>query len=229
MSTATDVPMADVRDMYVAHTVFRREFGLAPGLIRGVSDGDTTRSKIVAAHLDIVLGMLLTHHEGEDLLVWPRLLERVTEEIAPMVHLMEEHHGRMHTLCDELIAQLKSWRSNASSAEGETVATTCERLNEVLFEHMGLEEKKILPLAAKYITAKEWHEFSEHALAETPKKNLPLGLGLALYEGDPEVMKGVLKGAPLPVRLIMPVISRRLFRSHAKKVHGTPTPPPAST
>jgi hypothetical protein len=211
MSTATDVPMADVRDMYVAHTVFRREFGLAPGLIRGVSDGDTTRSKIVAAHLDIVLGMLLTHHEGEDLLVWPRLLERVSEEIAPVVHLMEEHHGRMHTLCDE------------------TVATTCERLNEVLFEHMGLEEKKILPLAAKFITAKEWHEFSEHALAETPKKNLPLGLGLALYEGDPEVMKGVLKGAPLPVRLIMPVISRRLFRSHAKKVHGTPTPPRAST
>lgn len=227
MTTAIDTPMADVRDMYAAHTMFRREYGLAPKLIREVPDGDASRTRVVADHLDLVLSILVTHHEGEDLTVWPRLLERGSEEIAPDVHLMEEQHHRLHALCDAFADALTSWRATASAAEAANVADVCERLNEVLFEHMGLEEAKILPLAEKYITAKEWAEIGEHALAVTPKKQLPLGFGLILYEGDPEVIKAVLKDAPLPARLIMPVLGRRLFASHAKKVYGTATPPRA--
>jgi hypothetical protein len=34
---------ADVREMYMAHTMFRREFGLLPALISGVRIGDVTR------------------------------------------------------------------------------------------------------------------------------------------------------------------------------------------
>lgn len=39
MSTANE-PLADARDMFAAHTLFRREFGLMPGLVRAVADGD---------------------------------------------------------------------------------------------------------------------------------------------------------------------------------------------
>ncbi|MFC8076691.1 hypothetical protein ACFUN8_14280 [Streptomyces sp. NPDC057307] len=39
---------ADVRDMYMAHTMFRREIGLAPALVRGVESGNAERAGVVA-------------------------------------------------------------------------------------------------------------------------------------------------------------------------------------
>ena len=50
----THEPLADVRDMYLAHVMFRREIGLAPALIHGVADGDAARAAVVAAHLRLV-------------------------------------------------------------------------------------------------------------------------------------------------------------------------------
>ena len=35
MTTAPHVPMADVDEMYLVHTMLRREFSLLPDLIRG--------------------------------------------------------------------------------------------------------------------------------------------------------------------------------------------------
>lgn len=37
--------MADVRDMYMAHTMIRREFALLPQLVRDVEPYDTERRK----------------------------------------------------------------------------------------------------------------------------------------------------------------------------------------
>lgn len=39
--TRNGEPLADIRDMYVIHTVFRRELGLAADLVRGVAVGTT--------------------------------------------------------------------------------------------------------------------------------------------------------------------------------------------
>ncbi|GAB3958514.1 hypothetical protein GCM10027614_76180 [Micromonospora vulcania] len=73
---AVNEPMADVRDMYMAHTMFRREFRLLPQLVRDVVPGDTQRAEVVANHADTVCHILHVHHEGEDMALWPRLVER---------------------------------------------------------------------------------------------------------------------------------------------------------
>ncbi len=44
-------------------------------------------------------------------------------------------------------------------------------------------------------------------------------------DADHDVMREVLTHAPLPARLILPVLAPRLYASHAKKVYGTRTPP----
>jgi hypothetical protein len=44
------------------------------------------------------------------------------------------------------------------------------------------------------------------------------------YEGDPEVVDGVLAKAPLPVRVVVPRLARRAFRRHARAVYGTVMP-----
>ena len=54
---ASEADAVDTRDMVVVHTAFRREFGLAPALVRGVATGDRRRAGVVAQHLDMLTAM----------------------------------------------------------------------------------------------------------------------------------------------------------------------------
>ncbi|MFF3563610.1 hemerythrin domain-containing protein [Streptomyces sp. NPDC002574] len=223
MAPLVDEPMADTRDMYMAHRALRREFRLLPDLIWSVAPGDIGRAEVVGAHAVLLCRILHTHHEGEDLLLWPKLVERGGAEAAAIVPTMEAQHHAIDTVHTEVTGLLERWRSTALG--GEELAGAFERLATVLVEHMALEEKEILPLTERHLTAVEWHELGEHGMATVPKKDLPLVFGMAMYEGDPEVIKAVLATAPLPVRLLVPVLGRRRYAAHAKNVHGTATPP----
>jgi hypothetical protein len=44
-------PLADARDMFAVHTMFRREFGMSLDLVRGVMAGDAQRAAAVADHI----------------------------------------------------------------------------------------------------------------------------------------------------------------------------------
>ncbi|MFG1866555.1 hemerythrin domain-containing protein [Micromonospora arborensis] len=215
--------MADVRDMYMAHAALRREFSLLPHLVRDVAPGDAARAEVVGAHADLLCNVLHLHHEGEDLLLWPRLVERAGAEAAAIVPTMEAQHHAIEEAHAAVVALLPQWRRTGHG--GEQVADAVEQLRTALIEHMAMEETHILPLAQRYVTAAEWMELGEHGMAKTPKKQAPLVFGLAMYEGDPEVIKAVLAHAPLPARLLMPIIGPRIFAAHAKRVHGTATPP----
>lgn len=227
MNLPVEEPMADVRDMYAAHMLLRREFRLLPDLIRAVRAGDTKRSEVVGAHAALVGEILHLHHEGEDLFLWPLLLERAGQEAAAIVPTMEEHHHTIGQAHEEAMNLLPSWRATARGAE--QLAGVIEQLTGSLVEHLALEEKEILPLTEKYVTASEWRRLGEHGLDKTPKKKLPLIFGMVMYEGDPAVIKEVLAGAPLPARLLMPAIGPRIYAGHARRVHGTSTPPRIGT
>ncbi|MFC7382027.1 hemerythrin domain-containing protein [Sphaerisporangium rhizosphaerae] len=222
--TSVEGPMADVRDMYMAHISLRREFGLAPALVRGVTAGDKARCETVSDHLGLLCTILHAHHGGEDALLWPKLLERGSTEVAPVVHRMESQHEVIDRTNEEVMAGLTAWRREASAHDREVLASALDRLDAALVEHMALEEKHILPLAEKYVTASEWQELGKHSMEDLPKKRLPLAFGMAMYEGDPQVIKNVLAEAPLVARLLMPIMAPRAYASHAKRVYGTTTP-----
>ena len=215
--------MADVRDMYMVHIMFRRELGLLPRLLRDVRRGDVKRAEVVGAHAALMCRMLHLHHEGEDLFLWPLLAERGGAEAAAIVPTMQAQHHAIEQAYETVVALLPQWRRTAR--DGDELADALDRLCAVATEHMALEEAEILPLAAKYVTAAEWAKLGEHGLADSPKKDLPLSFGMAMYEGDPEVIKAVLAHAPLPARLLMPIVAPRVFARHSKRVHGTATPP----
>ena len=46
--------MADVGEMYLVHTMLRREFGLLPDLIRGADRNDAKRRAFIGAHAKLV-------------------------------------------------------------------------------------------------------------------------------------------------------------------------------
>lgn len=72
-------PYADVREMYMAHAMFRREFGMLPALISGVRAGDAARAEVVAQHSEGVSGYVL-YRVGS-----AGLIERFAAEVAPAV------------------------------------------------------------------------------------------------------------------------------------------------
>jgi hemerythrin-like domain-containing protein len=214
--------MADVRDMYMVHNMFRREFSLIPGLLRGAPTGDTGRSEVVGAHIDLLCRILHAHHEGEDLLLWPKLHERAEADAAEIVSTMQEHHATIETGLGRVNELLPAWRATAQG--GEELAGVFDELYAILGTHMTLEEERILPLAETYVSAEEWKGLGGHGMEVFSKKELPLCFGLVMYQTEPDVIKGVLEDAPLPVRLLVPRIAPRRFAAHSKLVHGTATP-----
>src|ERR1700712_2692373 len=110
MSTVeTPKPPLDTREMLVVHSLFRRELRLAGGLVRRVPAGDVRRAGVVAAHLELVEQVLHHHHGSEDELLWPLLVERVADELAPVVRLMETQHERVDALLGRIAEARPAW------------------------------------------------------------------------------------------------------------------------
>jgi hemerythrin-like domain-containing protein len=214
----TDTALADTSDMFKVHTMFRREFSLLPDLVRSVDEKDIARAKAVAAHVELVTLLLHHHHCAEDEVLWPRLLDRAPEEIEPVVRLAEGHHQEIEVLHAEAVPLLASWSESAGVQDRQALAAALNRLAVLLHEHMGLEEKLVLPLAARHIYASEWNEMVSSGAASIPRELGPVIAGMLMYEGGLEVV-------PPPMRELLGELGPRAYAAHSAQVHGIPTPP----
>ncbi|MEV6175717.1 hemerythrin domain-containing protein [Streptomyces sp. NPDC052016] len=212
---------ADVRDMLVVHEAFRQSYSRLPALIKSVEAGDVERAAVVADHAQLVEEFLHLHHKGEDELLWPKLLERAGDRLGDTVALLESQHEEIAALLAESAQRLAIWRERPSKESGERLADSLERLGSLLTDHLGIEEKDVLPIVPEYVTAKEWHELGDHAINALPKTKLPVVFGMLASLADPEVVKLMLSTAPLVPRLIMPVVGPKAYARHARKVYGS--------
>jgi iron-sulfur cluster repair protein YtfE (RIC family) len=220
---ATTAPI-DTSVMPTVHTFYRREIRLAGGVIRRVGDGDVERATVVAGHLDLVTRSLHEHHTAEDELLWPKLLDRVPEELAPIVRLMEAQHGQVDALLARIGELRPRWAATAGPADRDRLAELFDELYVHLAEHLDAEEERLLPIAARAVTQAEWEELGERARRNQRRSEMALTFGMIQYEGDPPVVVHMLTEAPAPVRWLVPRLGRRAFRRHALTIHGTPTP-----
>ena len=219
MTTSTGI---DTREMVVVHTAFRRELGAAPGLVRGVAPGDRGRAQVVGDHVQLLLDLLHHHHVSEDELLWPKLLARLPEDLAPTVLLMEGQHELIAAELEAAAAVLPAWRAEAGGADRDELAATLERMHPLLVEHLAAEEEQVLPLAARALTQAEWDELGERGLAAVPKPRLPMVFGMLMAEGDPEVLRAMIGHAPLVPRLLVPRIAPRAYGRYSRQVQGVP-------
>lgn len=155
MTTASE-PLADARDMFAAHTMFRREFGAMPGLVRSVQAWDKQRAALVADHIAFVSAVLDHHHSGEHSFIWPPLRERCPGDLKPIVGVMEEQHEAIHRGLEGVADALPAWRYSASTDARDSLADAIDQLLPVLKEHLALEEERVVPLIEKYVTQAEY-------------------------------------------------------------------------
>lgn len=220
-----DIPLADTRDMYVAHAMFRREFGLMPSLVRAVRAGDLDRVRIVADHFELLNNVLMRHHHGEEVYLWPRLLNRAAREAAFVVETMENQHDAIQKLDFELAAAVGAWRETGCPATAEAVAVVLDELSVVLKGHMATEEAQALPLVAKYITAAEWEEMVRSETQDVEPELMPLVFGLMMYEADAGDVDEIIGNmSPAHSRVLKP-LAEQAFAYHSEVVHGTTAPP----
>lgn len=224
MSTTTfsTTPTADrpwVHEMVIVHRAFRRELTLLPRLVRAAPDGDTERAATLAGAMRLVLGGLHHHHTGEDIVLWPALLERAAPSTG-LVETMQAQHEVVDGYLDQLAPLVDTWEATPTRANATEVADLVDRLAAALFEHLDLEEREILPLAQRHITVEEWNSLGEQGMDEMDQKQLPILFGAILEECTPEERRAMLAKLPLPVRVLLRTIGARQYRRYVRRVRG---------
>src|ERR1700735_2951707 len=93
--------------MEVVHTMFRREFGHLPRLIRAAADIE--RAEIIAGHFALIAGALHHHHRSEDDLVWPLLTKRAGNSIEKHLQIMAAQHDELAIRLEQLSQGIREW------------------------------------------------------------------------------------------------------------------------
>jgi hemerythrin-like domain-containing protein len=225
--TTLNESLGDPRDMFATHTMFRREFGLMPGLVRAVMPGDTQRATLVADHIALVSGVLSQHHVGEDRHIWPRLRDRCREECGPLVDVMEDQHHAIHLCLLRVSKALQPWRDSASARTRGILAGAIDQLIAVITEHLTLEEERVIPLIVKYVTDAEYAVLAHEEAAYIPPDKLLTVFGMIMYDGDRLVSDMILAEMPVEIQPAIKDLAVQAYAAYATDLYGTARPPRA--
>ncbi len=215
------VDKPETQQMKVIHRAMRREFAQLPELIAAVPAGDVARARLLGAHLDLALVMLHEHHEAEDELLWPVLIERVPLE-KDLIEVMRRQHDMIARAVGVVEAELPSWTAEASPTARDRVAGALRDLGPALTEHLELEESAVLPLIHEHLTVPEWLAPQEHAMKHGPKSltgKLTMA-GMVLEDATPRERAWFLGEMPAPARFLWRVMGARRYETHVRAVRA---------
>jgi hemerythrin-like domain-containing protein len=216
--------MADSRDMVVIHDMFRREFRAIPALVSDVGGGDRARVAIVADHVEWMVTFLHSHHEGEDLLVWPRLVERCPTETEPLIFTMEAQHHALAEALDVLAGKAADWRRTSAVRERDALAGAARDLLVQIAEHLDLEERKVLSLIDRYLSEKEWKQVGGSGLKKMSFGQLTVAFGMILDHARPEQVRIMRDTIPRGPWVIFSFLGPRAYVRYAARLRTAPRP-----
>ena len=204
----------DVRDMAIVHRTFRDLYEEAARLVRAAPAPSSGRVSFLADHIDFGIAMLHVHHEDEDELLYPKLIQRVPEQ-APMTEQVDQEHQLIKTALDEAAAACAAWRGRPSADTGEALAASLDHLNSVVQPHLDDEEQKVVPLAAVTLTQQEWDAMGKHGVAQIPRNKRGVAFGMILEPLSQADRAYMMKTLPAPVRMLYPILIERPWKKYA--------------
>lgn len=207
---AVDLPLADTSDMVEMHRVFRNALFQAPDLIGSVAPGDSERRALVGAYYANVLRLLHAHHDGEDLLLTPKLVERNPEHVE-QINAVAAQHSQVQPLIEATEAGLAAWQPNPGSTAA--LLASAGELQAALTAHLDGEEQQILPLASGCINVREWGELPAHGLGNFDGDRLWLVLGLIRAELSTANQADMDAHLPPPVAAMWAVTGQAEFQA----------------
>jgi hemerythrin-like domain-containing protein len=210
----TTVQPIEVRDMAIVHRTFRKAYDESARLVRTNPVPSPGRVAFLADHIDFAIAALHHHHEGEDKLLYPKLIERVPEQ-APMTEQVEHEHGLIKTALEAAAAACATWRARPSEQTGEALAASLDHLNQVVQPHLDDEENKVVPLAAVTFTQQEWDEMGKQGAAWIPRDKRGIAFGMMLEPLNAADRAFMMRALPAPVRMLYPFLIERPWKKYA--------------
>jgi len=207
----------DVRDMAIVHRLFRQSYDEAARLVRAAPTPSPGRVTFLADHIDLILGGLHTHHQDEDELLYPKLIERAPDQAA-MTEQVEHEHQQIATALDAALAACATWRQRPSAETGEALATALDQLNAVVQPHLDDEEQKVVPLAAVTLTQQEWDAMGKRGMSSIPRNKRAIAAGLMLESLDEADRAYMMKSVPAPMRMLFPLMVGRPWKKYASQL-----------
>ncbi|MBS1171410.1 MAG: hemerythrin cation-binding region [Proteobacteria bacterium] len=99
------------------------------------------------------------HHPKENAYLFRRLRMRTREADAVLDELEKQHTDGARNV---RALEVTLGHYEAGAADGfEQFAAAVNKFGDEIWEHMNLEEKVIIPLAKKYLTAQDWVDIAE--------------------------------------------------------------------
>lgn len=210
----------DTSDMLIPHGLFRSIFATAEGIIGSVTADDAQRVAAVHSYFDNVLRFLDAHHGGEDAIIWPVLSERCASA-AELLTRMEHEHEAVHALRERAGASLETWYSAPGPGTGQALSAALAALRIEVEDHFDEEEKQILPLASRNMSAEEWGALPGHAMAHFSGDKIWLILGLIFEQMTAEELAFTFTLLPPPVVDMWKTSGEAAFNHFIAQVRGT--------
>jgi iron-sulfur cluster repair protein YtfE (RIC family) len=216
MSEPGAAPRPDTTDMYAVHGVFRDTLGAAPALVGGIAPGDAERVALIANYYENILSFLHTHHEGEELLVFPLLRERCDGAGELIDRMNEEHHEALELLEQAKVA-LAAWPGGDAAAQ-KAAQERLEELGSHLNEHLVEEEQKVLPLAGANLSMEEWGAMPAHGMAAFDGDKIWLVVGLIRERMNDEQRAAMMAHMPPPALEMWTGFGEQAFKEYSAVV-----------
>lgn len=186
----------DVTDMYAVHQVFRDTLAAAPGLLSDESAAAPDRAALLADFYANVLAFLDVHHQGEDLLLFPLLLDRCPSDTDTINRIAAQHHDVTEIL-GSCKADLAAWQAGDDNAR-ITLGDHLGQLGVTMTEHLDDEEQQLLPLCAEAMTPPEWGQLPAHGSQHFAGNKIWLIWGMILARFSPAQRDAMLEHMPPP-------------------------------
>jgi hemerythrin-like domain-containing protein len=223
MTTAQslDAPGCNTEDMLMIHGLMRSVFRDAEKLVRAAGPSDAERARILGEHVIELSDGLHRHHTGEDELLWDQLSAK-SPGCAIHIGLMKHQHAAMGEALYRAEKAAVTWQDQPDEVHRDAAAAALADINALLKEHLGDEERLILPTAGQVMSQREWNRLGEHGRAAIPKNRMFIQLGFILDSMPPEAAKRFLEEAlPAPARVLYRLVGRRQYLAHRRKVYGS--------
>lgn len=202
------IPPADTSDMPAVHNVFRESLASAPKLIDSTT-GDDARRAMISNYYANLIDFLKVHHDGEEELVFPVLIERAPDQRGILDKAAADHQtvvGLMSAVDDHI----EIWQASGD-AGAQGVLDALAALRATLIPHLDEEEAEIVPLAATHMNAAEWGQLPGHAMGHFQGDKVWLILGLIRENFTQQQRDMMLAHMPPPAREMWETVGERSF------------------
>src|SRR4051812_21840504 len=160
MHTATPAPDRAIALIKNEHRALARILGAMQAWAARARDADAERKielfDSMLSYIENVPDRL--HHPKEDRVLFPALIRR-SSEATSLVRRLEADHARGEPLITALRGAFQAYSYGTVNGLNQ-LATAIDEFAEFYWEHMRTEERQLLPLALKHLTAGDWQSIA---------------------------------------------------------------------